>query len=104
MINVQLHRASKTALFGFGYEIYVYKSQNSVVEIDNLFNCYVSDAYNTRLGNSNSLIVPNLFSDLSRQSVKYTGSKLWNGLPREMRDLLSYDVFKRKVKKNLMDE
>ena len=64
--------------------VYVYKC---LIFDNGMFDVYLPNVYNTRLSNSRSLIVPNILSSHSRQSVRWTGSQLWNGLPGYLRDV-----------------
>ena len=68
------------------------------------FTTYRPYEYNTRLSNMSTLILPNLMTSHSRQSVRWVGASVWNGLPAELRDVsLSYSSFKRQLKKVLMN-
>ena len=68
------------------------------------FTTYRPNEYNTRLSNMSTLILPNLMTSHSRQSVRWVGASVWNGLPAELRDVsLSYSVFKRQLKKVLVN-
>ena len=66
------------------------------------FTTYLPNEYNTRLSNMSALILPNLMTSHSRLSVWWVGASVWNGLPGVLRDVsLSYNVFKRQLKKVL---
>ena len=49
------------------------------------FTFYKNTAYNTKLSNQQALSYPNILTDHSRQSVRWVGVGLWNGLPVELR-------------------
>jgi hypothetical protein len=57
---------------------------------------------NTRLSSMSMLALPNIFSTHSRQSVQWVGTRIWNGLPQELREQDNYDTFKLKLKKLIL--
>ena len=84
----------------FSVGLYVYKCVNGC---DNSFEFYASAHYNTRLSDTRTLVIPNIMSTHSRQSVRWTGVSLWNRLPCDLRAPQSVAVFKRKLRKFLLD-
>ena len=75
--------------------------------INNLNHCqwfqYYVGGYDTRMSRDRHLIVSNVNSDHSRRSIMHSGVKFWNSLPRELRDAQTYDSFKWKLKKFLIN-
>ena len=69
---------------------------------NNFFTRYESAVYNTRLSNRNTVVIPNIVSKHSRQSVRWVGCSVWNSIPQILRDTDSYQGFKIKFKHNLM--
>ena len=63
-----------------------------------MFIRYIPPHYNTRLGSASSLPVPDIRSNHSRQSIRWTGSHLWNALPQSFKE---YDSFQNKHKTSL---
>ena len=50
------------------------------------------------------LSYPNILTDDSRQSVRWVGAGLWNGLPVELRTQdVPYETFKKRLKKHLIE-
>ena len=45
-----------------------------------------------------SLAIPQPRTNYCKRSLSYSGAVLWNGLPLDIRQSLSLDVFKRKLK------
>ena len=81
--------------------LFAYKGLNSGSE---WFTVYEPNIYNTRLSTMSTLLLPNLMTSNSRQSVRWVGATLWSGLPSELRNFsLGYQTFKRQLKKVLMD-
>ena len=67
-----------------------------------LFTRYDSAVSNTRLSNRNTVVIPNIVSKHSRQSVRWVGCSVWNSIPQILRDTDSYQGFKIKFKHHLM--
>ena len=59
--------------------------------------------YNTRLSNQpRVLVLPPIFTGHSRQSIRWVGPRLWNGLPPALRVEMSYCSFKLNVKRYIL--
>lgn len=58
---------------------------------------------NTGLSARNTLTVPAIMTTHSRQSVRWTGTHIWNSLPPELRDENSFNSFKFKLKKYILN-
>ena len=68
------------------------------------FTFYNNAAYTTRLPNQQALSYHNILTDHSRQSVRWIGARLWNGLPVELRTQdVPYETFKKRLKKHLIE-
>ena len=81
--------------------IYVFKK----LQINNpVFQRCIPMQYNTRLGNSLSLVVPNITSNHSRQSVRWVGSQCWNSLPQKIRECNTLNTFKLSLKLHLLEK
>ena len=64
---------------------------------NNLFtDTSLSSIYNTKLSNRNTVVIPNIVSKHSRQSVRWVGCSVWNSIPQTLRDTDSYQGFKIK--------
>ena len=55
------------------------------------------------LGNSLSLVVPNITSNQSRQSVRWVSSQCWNSLPKKIRECNTLNTFKLSLKLHLLE-
>ena len=55
--------------------------------------------YNTRFGNN--LCVPKHNTNIIKQTLKFTGTKVWNEIPQEIKNFHSTYIFKAKMKKLL---
>ena len=65
------------------------------------FTTYRPSEYNTRLSNMSILVLPNLMTSHSRQSVRCVWASVWNGLPTELQDVsLSYSVSRVNLKRS----
>ena len=62
---------------------------------------YMDHHHSTR-NNHNHLISPRFNTSHAQQSVLYTGCKIWNSLPRDIRDSQSIFVLKRRLKTHLL--
>ena len=80
--------------------IFVYKSLKN--NNSNMFIRYIPLHYNTRLGSASSLSVPDIRSNHSRQSIRWTGSQLWNALPQSFKEYESLNAFKINIKRHLL--
>ena len=73
----------------------------------NLNNCnwfeYYTNEYNTRIASNSNLVIRNVLTDHSRQSLMYGGVKAWNAIPLDVRRASSYNSFKYKLKLHLLD-
>ena len=67
-----------------------------------MFTRYDPGYYNTRLANSLSLVIYNMRLTHSRQSIKFSGCKLWNSLPQYLQEFDNLNVFKVNLKKYLL--
>ena len=56
--------------------------------------------YNTR--QKNNLHVPSYRIKVREQSVSDCGVKMWNDIPEELKELRTYNQFKRKCKRYLL--
>ena len=82
--------------------IYVFKNCKLIVRyFKDTFQC---NTYNTRLGNSLSLVVPNITSNHSRQSVRWVGSQCWNSLSQKNRECNTLNTFKLSLKLHLLEK
>ena len=78
--------------------IQVFKSLTSS---DNMFS-FQESVHNTR--STNAVSLPNILSSHSRQSVRWIGSVVWNGLPSDLRHLQqSLPTLKYKLKRHLIE-
>ena len=69
----------------------VHKSLNSN---NSLFTRYKTNNYNTRLSTRYTVSLPNISSSHSRQSMRWVGCIVRNGLSQYLRDAENYDTFK----------
>jgi hypothetical protein len=58
--------------------------------------------YNTR--QKNNLHIPNCRTSTKQNTISFQGPKLWNSLPMDVRSSPSIMIFKRKVRKYLLNE
>ena len=79
---------------------FIYKSIHSH-NYCNLFSYYESE-YNTRLSNNRCLILHRSRSDHSKMSIVHNGVKMWNDVPRVVRDITNYCTFKFKLKEYIL--
>ena len=66
------------------------------------FTTYYNSRYTTRLTTQNTLFVPFIRSEHSRQSIDYISPVQWNGLPTSFRTIDDFVEFKTKLKKYLL--
>ena len=66
------------------------------------FATYSNSRYTTRLTTQNTLVVPFIRSEHSRQSIDYVGPVQWNNLPTSFRTIDDFIEFKTKLKKYLL--
>ena len=66
------------------------------------FTAYYNSRYTTRLTTQNTLFVPFIRSEHSRQSIDYVGPVQWNSLPTSFRTIDDFVEFKTKLKKYLL--
>ena len=57
--------------------------------------------YRTRLADSNTLVMPDIRSTDSRQSVRWTGCHYWNSLSHQITAIRDFNSFKFGVMKYL---
>ena len=73
-------------------------------ENNNLFILYEPRHYRTRLADSNTLVMPDIRSTHSRQSVRWAGCHYWNSLPHQITAIQDFNSFKFSVKKYLLTD
>jgi len=56
--------------------------------------------YNTR--QKDDFHIDMINSEIGKRSIKYKGSKLWNDLPAELKEIQSLQSFKCKLKNHLL--
>ena len=78
---------------------FIYKSLNELNSCR--FFTYVTNAYNTRRCVDRQLQLRICHSEHSKRSITYSGVKLWNVIPRDIRQAVSYCSFKYRLKRYL---
>ena len=80
--------------------VLMYKIVNRMVpDLSSQF-AFRSDTLTYNLRESDfSLAIPQPRTNYCKRSLSYSGAVLWNGLPLDIRQSLSLDVFKCKLKK-----
>ena len=81
---------------------FIYKSIHSH-NYYNLLSYYKSE-YNTRLSNNRCLILHRCRSDHSKMSIVHKGVKMWNDVPRVVRDITNYCTFKFKLREHILSK
>jgi len=82
---------------------FVFKSTNGM--LPNVFENYfvfLRDTNHRSHRFINNLIIPFYRTELGCKSVKYSGAKMWNDLPMEIREINTLPCFKKHVKKYIL--
>ena len=82
---------------------FMYKNSNSALPLS--FDEYfinINHPYNTRTNDVFSLPRPR--TDLGKQSLKYTGTKVWNEIPSHIRSSLSPQLFNTQLKSFIIEK
>ena len=59
---------------------------------------------NNRATRSNSLIIPiSCSTNIGQQSMQYLGPKIWNSLPKLVKDCKTVKTFQKQLTKHLLD-
>ncbi len=64
----------------------------------------IAHHYNTRLRVNEFLSLPPLRTDIGKQSLKFTGVKIWNQIPSDVREANSLDIFSDRVKAFIIEQ
>ena len=87
-------------------EISKFMFRNSKTSLPSAFDEYfrpIGHEYNTRTRTYESLTTPRPRTEFGKQSIKYTGVKIWNSLPSAVQDASSYDSFCTLVKAHILE-
>jgi len=66
--------------------------------VHNCFRSFISSCYShinerhnypTRIANNNNLTTTSLKKSLTRRSIQYTGPRLWNNIPKDLRNIFT---------------
>ena len=88
-------------IFSYMCGLYVYKSLRNAPY--NVFS-YQNGPYNTRMSERTILKTPRTNCNHSRQAIRYTGVVKFNRIPEDIKRSETYDNFKQKYKKFLLEE
>ena len=58
----------------------------------------VEHRHNTRLNANNALTIPSLRTNIGKQSLKFSGAKVWNQIPRDIKEASTLDNFSLRMK------
>ena len=72
----------------------MYKTVNQLApqRLCNIFQSNNVTSYNLR-GSSNGLFIPRPRTEFLKKSFSYSGAKLWNKMPEDIRNSSSYNLF-----------
>ena len=83
--------------------IFMYKCQNNLVP-ESITKLYTTvdniHSYQTRSSDSGDLHVPRVIHSCAQKSISYSGAKIWNDIPVEVRKAQSIYIFKRKLREH----
>ena len=88
-------------------EISKFMFRNSETSLPSAFDEYfrpIGHEYNTRARTSENLTTPRPRTEFGKQSIKYTGVKIWNSLPSTVQDASSYESFCTLVKAYILEK
>ena len=87
-------------------EISKFMYRNSETSLPLAFDGYfrpIGHDYNTRTTTTESLMTPRPSTDFGKQSIKYTGVKVWNSLPFNIQSASNYTQFGSLVKTHILE-
>ena len=87
-------------------EISKFMFRNSKTSLPSAFDEYfrpIGHEYDTRIRTYESLTTPRPRIEFGKQSIKYTGVKIWNSLPSTVQDASSYERFSTLVKAHILE-
>ena len=91
-------------LIRFDRSVMVYKVVNKLCP-ESLWDMYEQrcnlSSYNTR--NNRDLPIPKVNLEHKKKGFRYSGIKIWNDIPLEIRELSSLTLFKKKLKGYLLN-
>ena len=91
-------------LIRFDRSVMVYKVVNKLCP-ESLWDMYEQrcnlSSYNTR--NNRDLLIPKVNLEHRKKGFRYSGIKIWNDIPLEIRELSSLTLFKKKLKGYLLN-
>jgi hypothetical protein len=80
--------------------IFMFKVQNSMLSINNKFGVCDSRTRQSEI----SFKIPIVKTTLAQNQLFFSGVKIWNSLPAEVREIKSINVFKKKLKEYLLNK
>ena len=87
--------------------VFMYNAQRGLVP-DNIKDLFQTvDAalpYKTRAATDGKLHTVHTNPSITQRSISCSGVKIWNDLPKNIRDARSVDVFKKRLKEHLLSE
>ena len=94
-------------LINFDLAVFMYNTQRGLAPdtIKDLFQTVdVVHSYKTRAATEGKLHTMHTNLGIRQRSIPCSGVKIWNDLPKNIRDAQSIDVFKKRLKEHLLSE
>ena len=88
-------------------EIGKFMYRNSQNALPSTFDQYFSDIdhrYHTRCRSNNTYRLPATHIEIGKQSVKFSGVKVWSDIPNDIRSLTSFNTFSDHLKSFLLHQ
>ena len=95
MVNIYQHQAS---IFIFKYIHYLLPTIYYITKFLDLH----KDSSNRNLRNNRNLYIPYAHSNTRLFTIKYSGPRTWNSLPADLRSIINIILFKKNLKKFLI--
>ena len=84
---------------------FMYRSNKNMLpsSFDQYFD-EIKHNYQTRSRTNNNLVMPMPRTDIGKQSIKFTGVKIWSDIPLEIKNANSLDNFSKCLKAHIINE
>ena len=85
--------------------VLIYKACNNLAPayISDILKFSSNETYNLRSASHNDITIPRYRTNYAKKSFCYTGAKVWNNIPIEIRNANSLSSFKTRYKKNILN-
>ena len=79
-------------------------SQNALPSTFDQYFSHINHQYHTRCRSTNTYRLPAMRIDIGKQSVRFSGVKIWSDIPNNIKSLTSFNLFSDQLKSFLLQQ